>query len=106
VDFDLSKQQEMIRKEVRKFSEKEIAPIAGELDESETFSPSLTKKMGEIGLFGMFVSEKYGGQELDYISYIIAVEEVARVDGSQAPKTRKRNIFRNFVQENHCGDLV
>ena len=84
MDFDLSKQQEMIRKEVRKFSEKEIAPIAGELDESETFSPSLTKKMGEIGLFGMFVSEKYGGQELDYISYIIAVEEVARVDGSQA----------------------
>jgi len=84
VDFDLSKQQEMIRKEVRKFAEKEIAPIAGELDDTETFSPLLTKKMGEIGLFGMFVSEKYGGQELDYISYIIAVEEVARVDGSQA----------------------
>jgi short-chain 2-methylacyl-CoA dehydrogenase len=40
--------------------------------------------MGEIGLFGMFVSEKYGGQELDYISYIIGVEEIARVDGSQA----------------------
>ncbi len=84
MDFDLSKQQEMIRKEVRKFAEKEIAPIAGELDDTETFSPLLTKKMGEIGLFGMFVSEKYGGQELDYISYIIAVEEVARVDGSQA----------------------
>ena len=84
MDFDLSKQQEMIRKEVRKFAEKEILPIAGELDDTETFSPLLTKKMGEIGLFGMFVSEKYGGQELDYISYIIAVEEIARVDGSQA----------------------
>ncbi len=84
MDFDLTKQQEMIRKEVRKFAEKEIAPIAADLDETETFSNELTRKMGEIGLFGMFVSEKYGGQELDYISYIIAVEEVSRVDGSQA----------------------
>jgi len=91
VDFDLSKQQEMIRKEVRKFAEKEIAPIAAELDETETFSSNLTKKMGEIGLFGMFVSEKYGGQELDYISYIIAVEEVARVDGSQAATVAAAN---------------
>ena len=91
MDFDLSKQQEMIRKEVRKFAEKEIAPIAAELDETETFSSDLTKKMGEIGLFGMFVSEKYGGQELDYISYIIAVEEVARVDGSQAATVAAAN---------------
>jgi short-chain 2-methylacyl-CoA dehydrogenase len=84
VDFDLNRQQEMIRKEVRKFAESEIAPVAAELDETETFSSELTKKMGEIGLFGMFVSEAYGGQELDYISYIIGVEEIARVDGSQA----------------------
>ena len=40
--------------------------------------------MGELGLFGIFVSEEYGGQELDYLSYIIAVEELARIDGSQA----------------------
>jgi len=84
MDFDLTKEQEMIRKEVRKFAQEEIAPIAGELDETETFSAELTKKMGEIGLFGMFVSEKYEGQGLDYVSYIIAVEEVARIDGSQA----------------------
>jgi len=84
VDFDLSKEQEMIRKEVRKFAEHEISPVALELDENETFSEDLTKKMGKIGLFGMFVSEKYGGQEMDYLSYIIAVEEIARVDGSQA----------------------
>jgi short-chain 2-methylacyl-CoA dehydrogenase len=48
------------------------------------FSPELTRKMGDIGLFGMFVSEEFNGQGLDYISYIIAVEEIARVDGSQA----------------------
>ena len=74
----------MIRKEVRKFAESEIAPVAIVLDETESFSVELTKKMGEIGLFGMFVSEKYDGQELNYLSYIIAVEEIARVDGSQA----------------------
>jgi alkylation response protein AidB-like acyl-CoA dehydrogenase len=84
LNFDLSKEQEMVRKEVRKFAQNEIAPLAGELDETETFSAELTRKMGAIGLFGMFVSEAYDGQAMDYLSYIIAVEEIARVDGSQA----------------------
>ncbi|MBA4368555.1 MAG: acyl-CoA dehydrogenase [Desulfobacterium sp.] len=84
MNFDLTTEQKMIRREVRKFAENEIAPVALELDEKEEFSAELTRKMGEIGLFGMFVSEEYDGQALDYISYIIAVEEVARIDGSQA----------------------
>jgi alkylation response protein AidB-like acyl-CoA dehydrogenase len=84
VDFELSKEQEMVRKEVRRFAHKEILPVALELDESESFSADLTRKMGDIGLFGTIVSEKYGGQGMDYLSYIIAVEEVARIDGSQA----------------------
>ncbi len=84
MDFDLNKEQEMIRREVRRFAEQEIAPVAAELDKQEEFSAALTRKMGEIGLFGMFVSEAYEGQEMDYLSYIVAVEEIARVDGSQA----------------------
>lgn len=84
MNFDLTKEQEMIRKEVRKFARAEIEPVAIELDEKEEFSIELTRKMGEIGLFGMFVGEDYNGQNLDYVSYIIAVEEIARVDGSQA----------------------
>jgi len=84
MDFDLSKEQEMIRKEVRKFAKKEIAPVAGELDQREEFSPELTRKMGDIGLFGMIVPGDYEGQEMDYLAYILAVEELARVDGSQA----------------------
>lgn len=84
MNFDLTKEQEMIRKEVRKFAQSEIAPVALDLDEKEDFSEDLTRKMGEIGLFGMFVPEAYEGQEMDYLSYIIAVEEIARVDGSQA----------------------
>ncbi|MFO8033511.1 MAG: acyl-CoA dehydrogenase family protein [Desulfohalobiaceae bacterium] len=84
MDFDLSKEQEMIRKEVYRFARKEIQPVAAELDEKEEFSSELTRKMGEIGLFGMIVSDRYEGQGMDYLSYIIAVEELARVDGSQA----------------------
>lgn len=84
MDFDLNTEQEMIRREVRKFAESEIAPVANELDENESFSVELSKKMGDIGLFGMFVPEAYDGQGMDYLSYIIAVEELARIDGSQA----------------------
>lgn len=84
MDFDLTREQEMIRREVRRFAEKEIAPVAAELDKQERFSTDLTRKMGDIGLFGMFVNEAYEGQEMDYLSYIVAVEEIARVDGSQA----------------------
>ena len=84
LNFDLAEEQNILRQQVRNFAEKEIAPLAKELDEKETFSVELTKKMGEMGLFGMFVSEEFGGSESGYVSYIIAVEEIARVDGSHA----------------------
>ena len=82
--YQMDDKFEMIRLAVREFAESEIKPVAGELEENEKFSVSLTQQMGDIGLFGMTVPETYGGQGLDYISYIIAVEEVARIDGSQA----------------------
>jgi short/branched chain acyl-CoA dehydrogenase len=84
MDFNLSMEQEILRNSVRQFAEKEIKPVAKELDEKEEFSYETMRKMGELGLFGMFVSEKYSGQGMDYISYIIATEEVARVDQSHA----------------------
>ena len=84
MDYNLSMEQEILRNSVRQFAEKEIKPVARELDEKEEFSYDTMRKMGELGLFGMFVSEKYGGQGMDYVSYIIATEEVARVDQSHA----------------------
>jgi alkylation response protein AidB-like acyl-CoA dehydrogenase len=84
MDFELSMEQDILRKTVRDFAEKEIAPVARELDEKEEFSLDTCRAMGELGLFGMVVSEDYGGQGMDYVSYIIAVEELARVDGSHA----------------------
>ncbi|GAB6061999.1 acyl-CoA dehydrogenase [Deferrisoma palaeochoriense] len=84
LSFDLTAEQNILRQSVREFAEKEIRPVARELDAKEEFSYDLTRKMGEMGLFGIFVSPEYGGSGLDYVSYIIAVEEIARVDGSQA----------------------
>ncbi len=84
LDFDLTEEQQMLRKMVRNFAEKEIAPIAQPLDDNEEFSYTLTKRMGDLGLFGPFVPETYEGSNVGYISYIIAVEEIARIDGSQA----------------------
>src|SRR5512139_3530698 len=83
LNFDLTEEQNLTRQAVRDFAEKEIAPVAPELDANEEFSVELTLKMGELGLLGCFVPEKYGGSNMGYISYIIAVEELARVDGSQ-----------------------
>ncbi len=91
MNFELTEEQQMIRDTVREFAEREIKPVAKELDEKAEFSFDLTKKMGDLGLMGMHVPEKYGGQGLDTLSYIIAVEEIARIDGSQAATLAAHN---------------
>ncbi len=91
MDFELSQEQQMIRQTVRDFAEREVKPRARELDEKGEFSYELTKMMGDLGLFGMNLPEKYGGQGLDTLSYIIAVEELARIDGSQAATLAAHN---------------
>lgn len=90
-DFSESDELRLLRKTVRKFAEAEIAPRARELDEREEFSVELTRQMGELGLFGTVVAPEYGGQGMDYLSYIVAVEELARVDGSQAATIAAHN---------------
>lgn len=79
------------REKVRSFAEKVIKPVAIELDKKEEFSTELALKMGEAGLFGITMPEEYGGQGLDYLSYIIAIEEVARVDSSPAATIAAHN---------------
>jgi alkylation response protein AidB-like acyl-CoA dehydrogenase len=91
MDFILSTDHEILRDSVRSFAEKEIKPVAAELDKREEFSYETMQKMAELGLFGIFVAEKYGGQAMDYISYIIAVEEIARIDGSHAATVAAEN---------------
>lgn len=89
--FEDSKDLKLLRETVRDFAKKEIAPHAHELDETETFSVDITKKMGQLGLFGTIVAPKYGGQGMDYISYIVCVEELAAVDGSHAATIAAHN---------------
>lgn len=82
MNFELNDEQQMIRKLVRDFAEKEIAPIAQEMDKSGQFPWEIIRKMGKLGLMGLPFSEKYGGAGADTISYAIAVEEISRVCGS------------------------
>lgn len=82
MNFVLTEEQEMTRKMVRDFAENEVAPGAEERDDKEEFSREIFDKMGELGLTGIPWPEEYGGGECDFISYVIAVEELSRVDAS------------------------
>jgi len=86
-----TERHESLRKQVRLFAESEIKPLAGELDRNEEFSVDLTKKMGKAGFFGQYLPSKYGGRDLDYLSLVITVEEIARIDGSQAATVASHN---------------
>ncbi len=87
----INNEHDKLREQVRAFAEKEIKPLAQGLDERSEFSAELTKAMGKIGLFGMNLPVEYGGRNLDTLAYIIAVEELARVDSSQAATMAAHN---------------
>jgi len=91
MDIFCNDQHDLLRSSVRDFAEQVIKPKARALDDAEKFSPELTMQMGEMGLLGMTVPEKYGGNKTDVLSYIIAVEELARIDGSQAATVAAHN---------------
>jgi len=82
LDFSLSDEQKLFQKTIREFCEREIKPIADKIDKEEYFPKDLYKKMGQMGLMGMTVPQKYGGAGIDRISYMIALEEISRVSGS------------------------
>ena len=82
MDFSLTSEQKLFQKTIREFCEKEIKPIANKIDKEEYFPNDLYKKMGQMGLMGMTVPQKYGGAGIDRISYMIALEEISRICGS------------------------
>lgn len=84
MEFELNEEQRMIRKMVRDFAEKEIAPKAAELDETKEFPWETIREMADLGLLGLPIPEEYGGCGADTVSYAIAVEEIARACGSTA----------------------
>lgn len=82
MNFSPTKEQQMIRKLVREFAEKDIKPIAADIDEQARFPYATVAKAGELGLLGMPFPKQYGGCETDYVAYAIAIEELSRVCGS------------------------
>jgi alkylation response protein AidB-like acyl-CoA dehydrogenase len=79
VDFSFSEEQEMLRREVRRFAEERILPGVRERDREHTFPADLLREAGEMGLLGMLVDERYGGAGFDPLSYCLAVEEISRI---------------------------
>jgi len=82
VDFAFTDEQNQLRRSVREFAEGEIAPHVMEWDEASRFPSEVMPKLAEMGLLGVLFPEEYGGAGLGYIEYVIAIEELSRIDGS------------------------
>lgn len=80
--FPLSDEHKMLRDAARDFAQKEIAPVAAEFDESGEFPHATIKKMGELGFMGIEMPEQYGGAGMDTLAYVLALEEICKVDAS------------------------
>lgn len=84
MDFTYAPEQQMIKEAAKDFAQQELAPDVIERDEKQVFPYEQVKKMGQLGLLGMMVSPQYGGGGMDAISYVLAMEEIAKVDASAA----------------------
>jgi short-chain 2-methylacyl-CoA dehydrogenase len=84
MQFDLTDEQRAIQQLAREFAQREVAPVAAELDREKRFPYEIVAKLGELGLMGIPYPEEYGGGGADTLSYAIAVEELTRVDSSVA----------------------
>ena len=82
LDFHLGETANMLRESVRNFAASEIAPYAAEIDHDNQFPKTLWKKLGDMGLLGITVEEKYGGSGLGYLEHVIAMEEISRASGA------------------------
>lgn len=82
MELVFTEEQKMMQKMVRDFAEKEIAPVVEKMEETDEFPREVIKRMGELGLMGIPIPEAYGGAEMDYTSYIIAIHELSKVSAT------------------------
>ncbi len=82
--YDLTEDQELFKRTIHEFAEREIVPIAAELDEKEQYPRETLLKMGELGLLGMVVPEEYGGAGTSTLDYVLAMEEISWADASHS----------------------
>ena len=97
MDFKLEEEHIILQKEVRKFAQNEIVPIAREFDESGDFPKETIKKMGEMGLMGIEVPPEYGGAGMDTLAYVIVMEEIAAADASHSTIVSVNNSLYNYA---------
>jgi hypothetical protein len=82
LDFQLNEEQQQLKKSVREFAEREIAPNVMKWDEASEFPLATVKELGKLGLLGIIFPSEYGGAGMGYVEYVTAIEELSRVDGS------------------------
>jgi len=82
MDFSLATEQEMLRKAMREFAEKELSPRAQQLDESGEFPRDIIKKIADLGLIGIVIPAEYGGSPMGHLARMISIEELSRACGS------------------------
>ncbi|MCR9265729.1 MAG: acyl-CoA dehydrogenase [Flavobacteriaceae bacterium] len=100
MDFTLSEEQLMIQQAAKDFAQNELLPGVIERDETQKFPSELCRKMGELGFLGMMVNEQYGGSGLDTLSYVLAMEELSKVDASASVMVSVNNSLVCWGLEN------
>jgi alkylation response protein AidB-like acyl-CoA dehydrogenase len=98
--FPFTEEHESIRQAARNFAQKELAPVAAEFDESGEFPSKTIKKMGEMGFMGIEVPEEYGGAGMDTLAYVLALEEICKVDAAHGTIMSVNNsLFCNGIMK-------
>ncbi len=82
MNFDLGQDVDMLRDSVYQFSQKELAPLAEQIDRDNEFPLNIWRKLGDMGLLGMTVEEEYGGTNMGYLAHVVAMEEISRASAS------------------------
>lgn len=104
MNFNLTEEQQMIQQAARDFAQQELLPGVIERDEHQIFPAEQVKKMAELGFLGMMVDPKYGGSGLDSVSYVLAMEEIAKVDASAAVVMSVNNSLVCAGMEKYCNE--
>lgn len=104
MNFHLSEEQLMIQQAARDFAKSELLPGVIERDDTSSFPTDAVKKMGELGFLGMMVDPKYGGAGLDSVSYVVAMEEIAKIDASAAVVMSVNNSLVCAGLEKYCSE--
>ena len=93
MEFSYSREQQMVKKMLKEFAENEIAPISAEIDEKAEYPYETIAKLAELGVMGMPFPESYGGAGTDYLTYIMAVEEISKVDAAHGVIVQTHNAL-------------